>query len=118
MVGFWIAIEDAHMGNGCLWVQPGGHRNPLREVFEVKSGAENGVLRQLDNTPWPTENEGVAIEVPAGSVVVFSDLLPHFSSHNHSDQSRHAFTLHVSEADAHWSEKNWLQRPNLGHFHL
>lgn len=118
VTGFWIAVEDAHKGNGCLWLHPGGHESPLREIFEVIPGADNGVLRQLDTTPWPTENERVAVEVPAGSIVVFNDHLPHYSSHNYSDQSRQAFTIHVSEADAHWSEKNWLQRPTLGLFHL
>ncbi len=118
VTGFWIAIEDAHTGNGCLWVQPGGHRSPLREIFEVKPSAEFGDLSQLDATPWPTEDDGIAVEVPAGSIVIFSDLMPHFSSHNYSNQSRHAFTMHISEADSNWSEKNWLQRPNLGRFHL
>lgn len=118
VIGFWIAIEDAHKGNSCLWVQPGGHKSPLREIFEVNPGAECGVLRQLDDTPWPTEVDAVAVEVPAGSIVVFSDHLPHYSSYNYSDSSRHAFTMHLSEADANWLEKNWLQRPNLGHFHL
>ena len=26
VVGFWFAIEDATLDNGCLWAQPGGHR--------------------------------------------------------------------------------------------
>ncbi len=118
VIGFWIAVEDARKDNSCLWVQPGGHLSPLREVFQVEPGEDNGVLRQLDDTPWPTESEGVAVEVPAGSIVVFSDLLPHFSSHNSSDQSRHAFTMHFSKSDARWSDHNWLQRKNLGHFTL
>ena len=74
-------------------------------------------LRTLDQTPWTT-GKAVAMEVPAGSVVVFHDHMPHYSSQNHSDLSRHAFTLHVSESSAVWSEKNWLQRPNLNVFEL
>jgi len=31
VVGFWFAIEDATLGNGCLWAAPGGHREPLRQ---------------------------------------------------------------------------------------
>ena len=34
---FWFALEDATLDNGCLWVEPGGHRGPLRERF-VKTG--------------------------------------------------------------------------------
>ena len=35
VTGLWIAVEEARMDNGCLWVQPGGHRSPLREIYEV-----------------------------------------------------------------------------------
>ena len=30
VTGFWFALEDATLDNGCLWVAPGGHRGPLR----------------------------------------------------------------------------------------
>ena len=118
VTGLWIAMEDAHKDNGCLWVQPGGHKGPLREIYEVVPGNSSGELKQLDDTPWPSLDKAVALEVAAGSVVVFHDHLPHYSSHNHSAQSRQALTLHVSEINANWSAKNWLQRPNLGYFKL
>ncbi len=118
VTGLWIAIEDAHRGNGCLWVQPGGHRTPLRELYEVDWSVRRGTLRVLDERPWPSIDEAVALEVPAGSVVMFHDHLPHFSSHNHSAASRHAFTMHVTERGAAWSASNWLQRPQLGDFVL
>lgn len=118
VTGLWVAMEDAHQGNGCLWVQPGGHRTPLRERYEVDWRTRVGTLHTIDPTPWPTEREAVALEVPAGSVVVFHDHLPHRSSHNHSAASRHAFTMHVAEQGAVWSASNWLQRPRLGDFVL
>ena len=34
---FWFALEDATVDNGCLWVEPGGHRGPMRERF-LRSG--------------------------------------------------------------------------------
>lgn len=118
VVGFWIAMEDASKSNGCLWVQPGGHRSPLREIFEVAPEAPTGVLRPLDDTPWPGESEAVALEVPAGSLVMFSDRMPHYSSQNYSDKSRQALTLHVSELSSSWSERNWLQRSDMQPFVL
>lgn len=118
VIAFWVALEDARRDNGCLWVQPGGHRGPLREVFEVDRATLKGELRTVSGVPWPTADEAVALEVPAGSVVVFSDLLPHYSAQNRSERSRQAFTLHCAEAGAHWPERNWLQRPRLGAFEL
>ena len=118
VTGIWVAIEDANRSNGCLWVQPGGHRSPLRETYQVDWNRRKGELRELDKTPWPATDDAVAVEVKAGSVVIFHDHMPHYSSQNFSDRSRHAFTLHVAEKNTRWSDKNWLQRPALGDFEL
>jgi phytanoyl-CoA hydroxylase len=118
IVGFWIALEDAHKENGCLWVQPGGHTGPLREIYEVDHQSMTGTLRELDDTPWPSVTDGIAVEVPAGSLVIFNDHMPHYSSQNRSESSRQAFTMHFAEESARWPEKNWLQRPRLGHFRV
>lgn len=118
VTGVWVALEDAHRGNGCLWVQPGGHESPLRERYEIDWSTRRGTLHRLDATPWPSDAEAVALEVPAGSVVLFHDHLPHYSAHNHSDTSRSAFTMHVAERRAAWSPSNWLQRPRLGYFEI
>ncbi len=118
VTGIWIAIEEANRSNGCLWVQPGGHRSPLREIYQVDWPQAEGRLTDLDKTPWPGRDEAIAVEVPAGSIVIFHDHMPHYSSQNLSPHSRHAFTLHVAESSAKWSETNWLQRPALGDFEL
>ncbi len=116
IVGLWIALEDAHRDNGCLWVHPGGHHSPLREIYEVDHQSMTGALRELDNTPWPSVTDGFAVEVPAGSLVIFNDHMPHYSSQNRSETSRQAFSMHFAEESANWPESNWLQRPRLGHF--
>ena len=118
VTGIWVAIEDAHRGNGCLWVQPGGQHSPLREIYQVDWTQRKGILSDLDKAPWPGKEGAIAVEVPAGSVVIFHDHMPHYSSQNLSEHSRHAFTLHVAEKSARWSDRNWLQRPALGDFEL
>jgi phytanoyl-CoA hydroxylase len=42
--------------------------------------------------------------------VCFHGLLPHYSAPNRSSVSRHAFTLHVTDARTEYSERNWIQR--------
>jgi phytanoyl-CoA hydroxylase len=116
VVGVWVAIEDARRDNGCLWVQPGGHRSPLREIYRVDHATLEGRLTTLSDEPWPRADEAMAVEVPRGSLVLFSDHLPHYSSANRSDHSRQAFTMHFAEAASAWSADNWLQRPSLGPF--
>ena len=51
VTAFWFALEDATRDNGCLWVQPGGHRGPLREQFMRDGDAVR--MQPLDATPWP-----------------------------------------------------------------
>ncbi len=54
VTGIWVAIEDANRDNGCLWVQPGAHRSPLRQTYQVDWRTRQGQLTDLDTTPWPS----------------------------------------------------------------
>jgi phytanoyl-CoA hydroxylase len=105
---FWFALEDATVDNGCLWVEPGGHRGPMRERF-VRNG-DDIRMEKLDSTPWPDPSRALALEAPAGSLVCFHGLLPHYSAPNRSAVSRHAYTLHATCASAAYSPQNWIQR--------
>jgi phytanoyl-CoA hydroxylase len=111
VTAFWFALEDADRSNGCLWVQPGGHRSPLRQRFVAGNGSAR--LREIDSTPWPTLDEATPVEVRSGTLVVFDGMLPHYSAPNRSPHSRHAYTLHAVDANAHYSDANWLQRRTL-----
>lgn len=104
---FWFALEDATLDNGCLWVQPGGHRSPLREQYVCEAGKLR--MQALDPTPWPGMDGATAVPVAAGSLVCFHGLLPHCSAPNRSAQSRLAYTLHVTDGTAAYSPLNWLQ---------
>ncbi|WP_296511141.1 phytanoyl-CoA dioxygenase family protein [Rhodoferax sp.] len=109
---FWFALEDATLSNGCLWTEPGGHRGErgvLRERFE--RDGDQITMHKLDPTPWPASNvNAVPLEVKAGALVVFHGLLPHYSAPNRSAVSRHAYTLHVTDAITRYAASNWLQR--------
>jgi len=105
---FWFALEDATIENGCLWVEPGGHRGPMRERF-VRNG-DQIQMEKLDATPWPSDSTAVPLEAKAGSLVCFHGLLPHYSAPNRSPVSRHAYTLHATDGTAAYSPQNWIQR--------
>jgi len=105
---FWFALEDATVENGCLWAEPGGHRGPLRERF-LRDG-DHITMEKLDATPWPDNSTAVPIEAAAGTLVCFHGLLPHYSAPNRSPVSRHAFTLHATDAGTVYSPRNWIQR--------
>ncbi len=108
VTAFWFALEDATLDNGCLWVQPGGHRGPLRERFIREGDAVR--MQALDSTPWPDQTTAVPVPVKAGTLICFHGQLPHYSAPNRSAVSRHAYTLHATSGHAHYAARNWLQR--------
>jgi phytanoyl-CoA hydroxylase len=110
--GFWVALEDATTENGCLWCLPGLHKGSPKERFRRRKGGGTEMIT-LDKSSFPTENK-IPLEASKGTLVVLDGLLPHWSSANLSESSRHAFTLHMIEASAHYPDDNWLQRsPNM-----
>jgi phytanoyl-CoA hydroxylase len=111
VVAFWFALEHADRENGCLWVQRGGHRGPLRERFVVRDGKAR--FERIDATPWPAMNDATPLEVEAGTLVVFDGMLPHYSAPNRSPISRHAYTVHAVDARCRYAPENWLQRREL-----
>lgn len=108
VTGFWFALEDATLENGCLWAIPGGHKLGLKKKF---SRAQAGGTRfeVLDASPWPDE-QLVSLEVKAGTLIVLHGLLPHMSYANRSPKSRHAYAVHLVDGSAEYPADNWLRR--------
>lgn len=107
-VGFWFALEDASVENGCLWAAPGGHRTALRSWFRRKD--EGGTEFQIfDDTPFEVEGM-MPLEVKKGACIVLDGLLPHYSLPNTSGQSRQAYSIHTIDGKAHYPGQNWLRR--------
>lgn len=107
IIGYWVAIEDATLENGCLWVMPGGHALPLKKLFTRKDNTLE--MLTFDATPWELQKL-IPLEAKKGTIIVIHGHLPHMSYTNTSPKSRHAFTLHVMDASSKLSELNWLRR--------
>lgn len=111
VTGFWYAIEDATLENGCLWALPGGHRTTLRKKFVRNAANDGATFEVLDASPLPdVPGDLVPLEVSAGTMVVLHGLLPHWSDVNRSDKSRHAYSVHCISGTANYPTWNWLQR--------
>lgn len=109
IAGLWFALEDATVENGCLWAIPGGHRSGLKSRW-LRSAEDRMAFQYFNREPWP-EDELIPLEVSKGSLILLDGLLPHRSLENRSNRSRHAYTLHLIPAEAHYPADNWLQRP-------
>lgn len=108
-VGFWVALEDANIDNGCLWVASRAHKGPLRKLFTKK----NNKMTMISLNDTPFEKTDTPVEVKKGTLVLLHGRLPHYSCENKSNKSRHAYTFHVIDGNADYPKENWLQRPNL-----
>jgi phytanoyl-CoA hydroxylase len=107
-VGFWFALEDATVENGCMHFIPGAHKSPLRKRNHRM--ADGSIADEvLDDTPFDT-SLALPAEAPTGTLVVFNGRAPHMSAPNTSDKSRHAYTLHAIDRTCHYPADNWLQR--------
>ena len=106
-IGFWFAIDDADLENGCMKFIPGAHKGPLRKI---NHRADSGglVTETLDETPFP--GEPLEACAASGDLVIFHGRSPHQSAPNTSARSRHAYTLHIVDGACHWPAQNWLQR--------
>jgi phytanoyl-CoA hydroxylase len=107
-IGFWFALEDATIENGCMWAMPGGHKTSLRSWFRKK---ESGGTEMHMFNDEPLSIEGmVPLEVKKGTCIVLDGLLPHYSLPNTSGKSRQAYALHTIDRNAKYPETNWLSR--------
>jgi hypothetical protein len=81
----WLALDDAEVANGCLWVIPGSHRHGT-----VRHHGGAGPFRVGHDGP---DADGVPVPVARGSVLVFSSLLMHRSGPNTTDRGRRAWII-------------------------
>jgi len=98
-IGVWIATDEATLENGCLQVVPGSHRaGPAKHVH----GATGWKLP--DDHVATLQSQVRPIPVPAGTALVFSACLFHFSDHNRSTKRRRALQYHYVSAATRWSD--------------
>ncbi|KAK7899878.1 hypothetical protein LTR67_003624 [Exophiala xenobiotica] len=123
-VGFWIALEDATVENGCLSFAPGSHRRaPIKERF-VRNADNSGTTFEPvpEEGMWPRafeheepsgkKEEYVLGEVKAGSLVLIHGNILHKSEKNTSQKGRIIYTFHLIEGEEQYDARNWLQIPD------
>jgi len=89
----WLALDDADERNGCIRVLPGTHVNG---TLQHHNGADGSPFR----VGYDGSDEGVAVPVRRGSVLVFSSLLLHRSGPNTTDRQRRAWIIQFCPAGA------------------
>lgn len=114
LLGFWIALEDATLENGCLWFARGSHKSGVhRRYIRNPDHASSELLIYNAAAPFYQKSNFTAVPVKKGTCVLIHGQVIHYSEANKSEKSRHAYTFHVVERDnTKYSEENWLQPTN------
>lgn len=106
-LGFWFALEDATIENGCLEVIPCPFNTPLKKRM-FRNEQDEIYFENYDNTAWP-EEKSIPLPVKKGDLILLHGRVPHKSKANHSARSRQAYTLHLVDLSLPYPENNWLQ---------
>lgn len=108
LVGAWIAVDDADVDNGCLWVLPGSHRTG--QLWPTRDHEKPELFDPTDESHGFDDSAAIPIEVSAGSVVFFNGYLLHRSMPNRSDRRRMALVNHYMNA---WSPLPWMMEKGI-----
>ena len=100
LTGAWIALDDATVENGCLWVLPGSHERGLLWPQKFHFDNRFDCTRESYALPWKDE-DSVPVEVKAGSIVFFNGYLLHRSLPNRARSGfRRSLVNHYMSAES------------------
>jgi phytanoyl-CoA hydroxylase len=94
-VGLWLAVSEATLENGPLWVVPGSQRDPVHDV--VPDRREHANLAYVEIVDRDMSN-AVPVLMQPGDMLVFHSHLIHKSTDNESERMRAAMVFHYGEA--------------------
>ena len=100
LTGGWIALDDATVENGCLWVIPGSQSRNVLYFQEWHGDPRFDCALEAQGFPY-TDADAVPVEVKAGSIVFFNGYLLHRSLPNRAPSGyRRALVNHYMSAES------------------
>jgi ectoine hydroxylase-related dioxygenase (phytanoyl-CoA dioxygenase family) len=102
LCGAWIAMDDATIENGCLWVIPGSHRSGY--LYPQRTHENPDEFDFAPESHGFDESEEVPVEVRTGALVFFNGYLLHRSRKNRGQIYRRVLVNHYMNS---WSRLPW-----------
>ena len=100
LLGAWIALDDATLENGCLWIIPGSHKPGILWKQEWHGNRSFDCAFESCGFPYTVTDE-VPVEVKKGSVVFFNGYTLHRSLPNRAKSGyRRALVNHYMSAES------------------
>jgi phytanoyl-CoA hydroxylase len=100
LTAVWIALDDATIENGCLWVLPGSHRRGV--LYPAKDQLDPRFDCSIEAFDFPySDDDAVPVEIPAGTALIFNGYLLHRSLENSGKHGyRRALANHYMSAES------------------
>jgi len=96
----WIALDDATVENGCLWVIPGSHRPGILYPVQEQNDPRFDCTLEAYGFGY-SEQDAVPVELPAGAALIFDGYLLHRSLPNTGRHGmRRALVNHYMSAES------------------
>ncbi len=83
LTGGWIALDDATLESGCLWVIPGSHKLGTLWPTQVQNDDRFDCTAESTGFPY-SDSDAIPVQVKAGAIVFFNGYLLHRSFPNKS----------------------------------
>lgn len=81
----WCPLDDVTVENGTIWILPFSVLDCRNTISHVRDETTNDLIG------YAGHEEGIPIEVPAGSLVVFSSMVLHRTGANRTSRQRRAY---------------------------
>ena len=100
LVGAWIALDDATVENGGLWIIPGSHQAGV--LYPMRQHGDDRFDGAAEAYDFPhSETDAIAVEVQRGDVVFFHGYALHRSLPNRAPSGyRRALVNHYMRAES------------------
>jgi len=94
LVSAWVALDDAVIENGCMWMVPGSHKWGNHQRYLASDAQFKPYHKQPELLPEGAVVEAVPFEIKKGQVGYHHCLTWHGSPHNKSQLKRRAIAVH------------------------
>jgi phytanoyl-CoA hydroxylase len=94
LVSAWVALDDAIIENGCMWMVPGSHKWGNHQKYLGNTPDFKPSHKQPELLPKDAVPEAVPFEIKKGQVGYHHCLTWHGSPHNRSQLKRRAIAVH------------------------
>lgn len=105
LVSAWVALDDAVIENGCMWMVPGSHKWGEHQKYLASDSNFKPYHKQPELLPEGAVVEAVPFEIKKGQVGYHHCLTWHGSPHNRSQLHRRAIAVHYMPGHTRYEPK-------------